>query len=85
VRPAPIGADAEGRADPSPAPVSAARADLSEAIEQRAAARRSRTERREAARLEVLHAVERGELSIDEAAVRLAALDDVMLSGGGAV
>jgi hypothetical protein len=85
VRPAPIGADAEGRADPSPAPASAARADLSEAIEQRAAARRSRTERREAARLEVLHAVERGELSIDEAAVRLAALDDVMLSGGGAV
>jgi hypothetical protein len=62
-----------------------AKPDLSGAIEERAAARRSRTERQEAARLEVLHAVERGELSIDEAAARLAALDDVTLTGGGAV
>jgi hypothetical protein len=54
-------------------------------IEQRAAIRRSRTERQEAARLEVLHAVERGELSINDAASRLAALDDVTLSNGGAV
>jgi len=29
--------------------------------------------------------VERGELSIDDAAIRLAALDDAALSGGGSV
>ena len=54
-------------------------------VEERVAARRIRTERQERARLEVLHAVERGELSIDDAAIRLAALDDVTLSSGGAV
>ena len=60
-------------------------APAGDAVTQRAEARRLRTERQEAARLEILQAVERGELSIDDAAIRLAALDDAALSGGGSV
>ena len=74
-----------GAAVPTAEPAGAPRADLTSAIEQRAALRRTRTERQEAARLEVLHAVERGELSIDDAATRLAALDEDNLGNGGAV
>jgi putative adhesin len=55
------------------------------AVPERAEARRLRTERQEAARLEILQAVERGELSVDDAAIRLAALDDAALAGGGSV
>jgi len=58
---------------------------VGDAVTERAEARRVRTERQEAARLEILQAVERGEVSVDDAAIRLAALDDAALSGGGAV
>ena len=60
-------------------------APAGDAVTERAEARRLRTERQEAARLELLQAVERGEVSVDDAAIRLAALDDAALSGGGSV